>query len=217
MSPNHLDRHRAARRASAAPAPRGAADLREQLVDAAERLLAERQVSAITTRDIARAANLSDGVLYNYFANKNDLVVAALLRRYDGHARQFEAGLPAAGSGTVEANLNACGETMFALATETLPAVAGLMSEPALLHQFMAEIHGDERGMQRMFGQIGAYLAAEQALGRLGGFDVGAAVTTFFGAITALGLGAAVAGLDAATQRAHIPAVVAILLEGIAP
>lgn len=45
--------------------------LREHLVDTAERLLAEKQVGAITTREIARAAGVSDGVLYNYFADKD--------------------------------------------------------------------------------------------------------------------------------------------------
>ncbi len=79
MSPSHLERHRAARNASKDSASRSGAELRELLIDAADRLLADRQVSAITTRDIARAAGLSDGVLYNYFANKNDLVVVALL------------------------------------------------------------------------------------------------------------------------------------------
>ena len=72
--------------------------LRELLVDSAEKLLAERQVSSITTRDIARAAGVSDGVLYNYFANKNDLLVAALMRRYAGLVSGFDADLPAPGS-----------------------------------------------------------------------------------------------------------------------
>ena len=49
--------------------------LRNHLIDVAERLLAERPVSSITTRDIARAGEVSDGVLYNYFASKNDLLV----------------------------------------------------------------------------------------------------------------------------------------------
>jgi len=200
--------------------PRAAASggnpaLRERLIDAAERLLAERQVSAITTRDIARAAGLSVGVLYNYFADKNDLVVAALLRRYEAQLTVFEANLPAAGEGEVEANLTAYAEAMFALATETLPAIAGLMSDPGLMHRFIAEIHGSEYGMQRTLGQVVAYLAAEQSLGRLGEFDVPSAVTTLVGSMIALGLQGMVGGPAAEDARAQIPIVVRTLVGGL--
>ncbi len=78
--------------------------LREHLIDVAERLLSERQVSAITTRDIARTAGVSDGVLYNYFADKNDLLLTALVRRYGRIVARFEADLPQPGTATVEAH-----------------------------------------------------------------------------------------------------------------
>jgi Bacterial regulatory proteins, tetR family len=45
------------------------------MIDVAERLLAERQVSTITTPDITPAAEVSDGVLYS-FADMNDLLMA---------------------------------------------------------------------------------------------------------------------------------------------
>ena len=40
------------------------------LIDAAASLLAERETTAVTAREIARRAGLSDGVLYNYFEDK---------------------------------------------------------------------------------------------------------------------------------------------------
>jgi AcrR family transcriptional regulator len=227
MSPNPLD-HIAAAHQRAFGTPRAAVTssagnpaLREQLIDAAERLLADRQVSAITTRDIARAAGLSVGVLYNYFGDKNDLVVAALLRRYDAQLAVFGEGLPVAGEGDVEANLVRYAEAMFGLAAGTLPSVAGLMSDPALMHRFVAEIHGPEYGLQRTLGQVAAYLAAEQALGRLGEFDVPSAVTAFAGSMIALGLQGMVGGQgvmdDAAPDeaRAQIPRIVRTLVGGL--
>lgn len=56
------------------------AGLRELLIDPAEKLPAERQVSTITTGDIARTAGVSGGVLYTYLADKNELLGAALVR-----------------------------------------------------------------------------------------------------------------------------------------
>src|SRR5690349_17179224 len=78
--------------------------LREHLIDTAEQLLTQRHVGAITTREIARSAAVSDGVLYNYFADKHELLLAALVRRYTQVLSRFEADLPQAGTGTVEAN-----------------------------------------------------------------------------------------------------------------
>src|SRR5688572_7785639 len=82
--------------------------LRDLLIDTAERLIGERPASAITTREIARAAGVSDGVLYNYFADKNDLIITALVRRHTETLRQYDLALPAPGSGSVADNLGAC-------------------------------------------------------------------------------------------------------------
>ena len=224
MSPNPIEHVSAAhqrlaamhKRAAGGDAPPGGSPvIREQLIDAAERLLGERQVSAITTRDIARAAGLSDGVLYNYFANKNDLVVAALLRRFDAQLGVFEAGLPTAGEGDVEANLVAFAEAWFGLATAVMPTVVGLMSEPDLMHRFFDEIHGEDYGMRRTFGRVAAYLTAEQKLGRLGAFDVQAAVTTLVGSMMALAMSGMVTGRDDVESRSQIRLIVATLLTGL--
>src|SRR5262249_61477702 len=55
--------------------------LREHLINTAEKLLTEKQAGAITTREIARAAGVADGVLYNHFADKHDLILAAPIPR----------------------------------------------------------------------------------------------------------------------------------------
>jgi AcrR family transcriptional regulator len=151
--------------------------LREHLIDTAERLLAERQVTAITTRDIARAAGVSDGVLYNYFAGKHDLLVAALLRRYAALAAAFAAGLPEPGTGTVAANLHAYGRAILAFHGDLLPVGLGLFNEPALLHRFLDAIHGHLHGPQQAERRLVHYLAGEQALGRLAD-DVDPVATT---------------------------------------
>jgi len=54
-----------------------------QILDAAERVFAARGYHGATTREIAAAADLSEGTLYNYFANKRDLFLALLRSRTD--------------------------------------------------------------------------------------------------------------------------------------
>jgi AcrR family transcriptional regulator len=51
-----------------------------QILEAAARLFAEKGYHRTTTRDIAQAADLSEGTLYNYFGSKEDLLLGILSR-----------------------------------------------------------------------------------------------------------------------------------------
>ena len=62
----------------------------EQILDAAAHLFADRGFHRTTTKDIAEAADVAEGTLYNYFETKNDLLFAIL-------ARLSESELPQAG------------------------------------------------------------------------------------------------------------------------
>src|SRR5438309_2229709 len=52
---------------------------RRRILESARRLLAERGFDAVTTRDIADAAGIAAGTLFNYFSTK-EAVLAALAR-----------------------------------------------------------------------------------------------------------------------------------------
>ncbi|MGZ6273852.1 MAG: TetR/AcrR family transcriptional regulator [Candidatus Limnocylindrales bacterium] len=141
--------------------------LREHLIDAAERLLAQTPISSITTREIARTAGVSDGVLYNYFADKDDLVLAALLRRYRTITERFSTRLPEAGSGTLEGNLGAIAGALFELAADVIPMIAGLLSDPPLFHRLFEAMHQEPLGPQLLGEPLAKYLEEEQRLGRV--------------------------------------------------
>jgi AcrR family transcriptional regulator len=62
-----------------ATAPRmAAADRRRHLVETAIRLFTEGSYHGTTTAEIARAAGISEPILYRHFASKRDLYLAAL-------------------------------------------------------------------------------------------------------------------------------------------
>lgn len=67
---------------------------RAQILDAATRVFAEKGFERATVRDIARAAGIADGSLYNYFANKSALLLALLdrLNETDRRAAQLTEG-----------------------------------------------------------------------------------------------------------------------------
>jgi TetR/AcrR family fatty acid metabolism transcriptional regulator len=53
---------------------------RNQILDAAARVFAEKGFHRATTKEIAQAAGVSEGTIYNYFANKGDLVIGIITR-----------------------------------------------------------------------------------------------------------------------------------------
>ncbi len=190
--------------------------LREHLIDTAERLLAERHVSAITTRDIARAAEVSDGVLYNYFADKNDLLLSALVRRYGGVLARFGAGLPRPGTATVEENLHTYARALLDLHAHALPIAAGLLTELPLLHRFIDAIHREPFGPHLILEPIADYLTGEERLGRLAAADVEAATTLLFGATIMLAL-SILMGRSPEDVAQQLPSIVRTLLRGLGP
>jgi AcrR family transcriptional regulator len=52
----------------------------EQILDAAARLFAEKGFDHTTTKEIADAADVAEGTLYNYFDSKNDLIIGMMSR-----------------------------------------------------------------------------------------------------------------------------------------
>ncbi|QFR33605.1 TetR/AcrR family transcriptional regulator [Ancylobacter sp. TS-1] len=54
------------------------AERRAMILEEALRLFAERHFSVVTVRDIAMVCDINVGLLYHYFANKDDLVRSAL-------------------------------------------------------------------------------------------------------------------------------------------
>src|SRR5690348_8968215 len=61
--------------------PKVVEDRREQIIDAAMRVFAEKGFARATNRDIAREAGITTGLIYYYFKSKEDLLRAALEER----------------------------------------------------------------------------------------------------------------------------------------
>ena len=70
---------------------------REQIVEAATQVFAEKGFRRATIREIARAAGISEGTIYNYFEDKDALLMAILerLNETERRAEDFEEGMAA--------------------------------------------------------------------------------------------------------------------------
>jgi TetR/AcrR family fatty acid metabolism transcriptional regulator len=64
---------------------------RNQILDSAIHVFAEKGFQHATIRDVAKAAGIADGTIYNYFANKNALLLGILnrLNQTEAQAQHF--------------------------------------------------------------------------------------------------------------------------------
>lgn len=195
--------------------------LREHLITTAERLIARRGTVGLTVREIAREARVADGVLYNYFADKEELLALAVHAR----VRAVEAALGPppgpAGSGSVEANLAAYVHRDLALHAAVLPAFAGLVGQPGVMARLVSVYEPAAGGQGGVREELADYLRAEQRLGRLASTaNVDAAATMLDGACHELILTHLFGGsahVELQVPPGFVPGLVATILNGIGP
>ena len=77
-------------------------DLRRSLLQAGREILAERGVDALTLREVARKAQVSQAAPYHHFAGKAELVSAIAQHGFEDFAGALGAGADAAGSGALQ-------------------------------------------------------------------------------------------------------------------
>lgn len=186
------------------------------LLDTAERLLETTSPAALTTRRIARAAGVSDGVLYNYFADKDELVLAATVRRFARLLEDFRSALPEPGSDTLAANLEHIARAALDLHRDALPILVGLLADPELLGRFLREIHREHVGAAEIVDAIDRHLAAERRAGRVGAVDTRAAADLLVGAVAVRTL-TTLLGVAPADVAERLPAAVTTLVQGLEP
>jgi AcrR family transcriptional regulator len=119
-------------------------NLREHLISTAARLIDERGSAGLAVRDIAREAQVSDGALYNYFEDKEDLLAQALLAHVGRVMNDAPQMIPGAGTATVTENLTLFIDRGMEALYRVVPAFAGLMSQPNVLRRFHAMVGGDQ-------------------------------------------------------------------------
>lgn len=72
---------------------------RELILDAAERVFADRDPSQVTFEEVAEAAGVSRALVYNYFGDKGGLVTAVYFRSFERLDAELALTLDALGSG----------------------------------------------------------------------------------------------------------------------
>ncbi|MUL43737.1 TetR family transcriptional regulator [Streptomonospora sp. PA3] len=156
-------------------------DVREQLFDAAERILLRDGPTALTSRAVTTEAGCAKGVLHRHFADFDAFLaelVADRIARLDDQAAALRG---AAGTGTVAGNLTEALTTLF---DSVAVGIVGLViARDGLRDRLRRTAPTGLPLLAEASAMLASYLAAERDLGRIApDADVGTLAPTLIGA-----------------------------------
>jgi AcrR family transcriptional regulator len=156
--------------------------VREQLFDAAERVLLRDGPSALTSRAVTTEAGVAKGVLHRHFADFDAFLAEFVLDRIHRIHPQAAALRDAAGTGAVADNLSAALTALFSsVAVAIVPLITFRDGLRARLRQTWP---AGVPVLTEVATMIAAYLTAERELGRIAAdADVDTLAATLIGAV----------------------------------
>jgi AcrR family transcriptional regulator len=153
-------------------------DVREQLFDAAERVLVRDGPNALTSRAVTNEAGCAKGVLHRHFADFDAFLAEFVLDRI---SRQTIPLHRSAGKRTVTGNLTTALLSLFG--SSTLAIFRLVISRDELRARLRQARPAGTPVLREAETTIASYLAAEQELGRIApGADVATVALTLVGA-----------------------------------
>ncbi|MCP2259288.1 transcriptional regulator, TetR family [Streptoalloteichus tenebrarius] len=157
-------------------------DVREQLFDAAERVLLRDGPNALTSRAVTTEAGCAKGVLHRHFADFDAFLAELVLDRIDRMAEQATALREAAGTGTVADNLTDALRTVFHSVTVSIVALITFRDDLRARLRAARPTPGIPLATEAA-DMVAAYLTAERELGRIApDADIDALAPTLVGA-----------------------------------
>lgn len=140
-------------------------DVREQLFDAAERVLLRDGANALTSRAVTTEAGCAKGVLHRHFTDFDAFLAELVLDRIGRIDDRTAALRESAGSRTVADNLT---DALTALFDSVAVAIVGLITaRDELRARLRQDLPAGVPVLTEAVTMIASYLAAERDLGRI--------------------------------------------------
>jgi len=140
-------------------------DVREQLFDAAERILLRAGANALTSRAVTTEAGVAKGVLHRHFEDFDAFLAELVLDRIGRIEARSRALRESAGTGAVVDNLTAALTDLFG--TIALRIVGLVIARDALRARLREARGGGVPVLREATAMVAGYLAAERDLGRV--------------------------------------------------
>lgn len=143
-----------------------ASQARQRILDATARLLRERGISRLTTREIAQAANAAEGSITKNFGGKLGLLIALLSRELP-EARAWYDVLTPPGNRPMRSVLIDLVDRGIDYYTASLPLVAGAAADRELFREYQSVNRDNGTGPQLALDMVTEYLLRCQEAGEL--------------------------------------------------
>ena len=191
---------------------------KNDILAAADQLRRDRGFGAVTTKEIARAAEVSEASIYYHFGDKLDLMHAVLEAHLPALLEVTRALPGRAGTSTVTANLATAASSLISFYRAIQPVIAAVQTDAELSRRFRDRLAAQGRGPQRGTEVIAEYLTAEQALGRVSpSADPQAAAVLLTGACHQIAIVDQLLGPGHAVSHPDAASLVTTLLAGLIP
>jgi AcrR family transcriptional regulator len=184
-------------------------DARQQLFDAAERVLLRDGPSALTSRAVTTEAGCAKGVLHRHFTDFDDFLVELVRDRTARVGAQADTLLRLAGTGTVAGNVTAVLTDLFSSVAVSI--VSLIIFRDELRARLRRTYPTGLPLLSDAAAMISAYLAAERDLGRVA---ADADVDTV--ALTLIGTGHLLFAGGAAPDPGAVHTVMSTAIAGVA-
>lgn len=190
--------------------------MRDQIVTATRKLIEDRGVAHITSKQIAKAARCAEGTIFRYFARKEDLLLAAVLANFPS----LRESLMSLTGGTPRQRLERLGLNVIRFFEQITPAAVAVASDAELRRRHREIVREHNGGPQRLYAAVTHFIESEQAAGALRADLPAVHIASillgpcFFRVFTRLSLGRSVIELS---DEEFVAGVVEALWEGIRP
>ena len=138
---------------------------RQYILDAAEQMLQTKGLARLTNKEIAEAAGCAEGTLYNHFATKEALILAAIEENQPDFFTVV--GDDRIGEREISENVQEIARAAMRYYQKLLPLTTALFADMDLLAHFRLWMQEHQRGPLGLYEIVAGYVAAEQRLGRL--------------------------------------------------
>jgi AcrR family transcriptional regulator len=143
------------------------AETRERILDATAGIMREQGLARATTKEIARAAGLSEAALYRHFRSKEEIFLRVMRERLPRFIEAIKDLPSRVGRDPVADTLVEIALAAVAYYSEAVPIISSLFSEPEILVRHQQALREENAGPQLALSALSTHLRAEQRIGRL--------------------------------------------------
>jgi AcrR family transcriptional regulator len=138
-----------------------------QIVAAAQRLLNEKGLAAVTTRAIAEAVPCSEGAIYVHFPSRLQLILTVFDQELVAMLTPLRALESRVGIGTTRGNLVEATKALHRFHVRVVPMLCSMFAEGDLLAGFQETLAARQKGPHGAVARLAGYIRAEQDAGRV--------------------------------------------------